>query len=257
MRLAPAPDSSAQPAGVPDVGMPAGLAARIAAFDWPRLEAELDRDGFATIPALLDAGTCAAVGALYACAARFRSRVSMQRHGFGRGEYQYFADPLPQLVAGLRAECYLRLAPLANRWQARLGRSERFPADLPGFLQRCHAAGQSRPTPLLLRYGVGDYNCLHQDLYGANVFPLQLIVLLSAPGRDFEGGELVLTEQRARRQSRVSVVPLAQGDAAVIAVHERPIAGLRGTGRVSQRHGVSRIRAGRRDTLGVIFHDAA
>ena len=242
-------------AGLPDVAMPFDLAAHVDSLDWRCIDAALDADGFATIPGLLDVQACAALSALYPCAARFRSRISMQRHGFGRGEYQYFDYPLPSLIAGLRAQVYPQLASIANRWGAALGSNERFPADLSTFLQRCHAGGQMRPTPLLLRYGPGDYNCLHQDLYGANVFPLQLIVLLSRPGCDFRGGELVLTEQRPRMQSRVSVVPLAQGDAAVIAVHQRPVAGARGSHRVNQRHGVSRVLAGQRDTLGVIFHD--
>ncbi len=250
-------DWQPDPAGLPDVAMPADLAARIESLDWPCIEAALDADGFATMAGLLTAQACAALADLYPCSARFRSRVSMQRHGFGRGEYQYFAQPLPELVAGLRVEVFRHLVPLANRWQAALGLKERFPADLPSFLAHCRANGQSRPTPLLLRYGPGDYNCLHQDLYGANVFPLQLIVLLSRPGFDFSGGELVLTEQRPRMQSRVSVVPLAQGDAVVIAVHQRPVAGTRGHYRVNQRHGVSRVLAGQRNALGVIFHDAS
>jgi hypothetical protein len=181
----------------------------------------------------------------------------MARHGFGRGEYQYFARPLPPLVASLRTALYPRLVPMANRWHAALGIDTRFPADHNAYLARCHAAGQDKPTPLLLQYGPGDYNCLHQDLYGAHVFPLQVVVLLSQPERDFEGGEFVMTEQRPRMQSRPMVVPLAQGDAAVIAVHHRPVQGTRGTYRVNLRHGVSEVRAGRRHTLGIIFHDAA
>ena len=188
---------------------------------------------------------------------RFRSRVVMARHGFGRGEYQYFAYPLPDLVAGLRGAFYARLAPVANRWNEAMGIAARYPADHAAFLQRCHAAGQTRPTPLLLRYGSGDYNCLHQDLYGEHVFPLQVAVLLSEPGEAFEGGEFVLTEQRPRMQSRAHVVPLRRGDAVAFAVHHRPARGSRGVYRTVLRHGVSALRSGRRHTLGVIFHDAA
>ncbi|HSN33970.1 MAG TPA: 2OG-Fe(II) oxygenase [Ideonella sp.] len=235
----------------------ADLAARVAAVDWPALEAALDAEGTARIARLLDAGECAALAALYDDDARFRSRVVMARHGFGRGEYKYFADPLPGPVAALRSACYARLVPTANRWHEALGEASRFPSCHDEFLARCHAAGQRRPTPLLLRYDAGDYNCLHQDLYGPHVFPLQVVLLLSRPGGDFEGGELVLTEQRPRMQSRALVLALQQGDAAVIAVHRRPVPGRRGTARVNLRHGVSRVRRGRRHTLGLIFHDAA
>jgi hypothetical protein len=224
---------------------------------WAEIAAELDAHGCALIPRLLDAQTCAAVASWYDRPGLFRSTVVMGRHGFGRGEYRYFADPLPDLVADLRGELYPPLAVIANRWNDQLGRAERFPARHAEFLDRCHAAGQRRPTPLLLRYGPGDYNCLHQDLYGAHVFPLQVAILLNAPGRDFEGGEFVLTEQRPRMQSRVEVAPLAQGDAVIFPVHHRPVRGSRGTYRVNLRHGVSRLRAGQRHTLGVIFHDAA
>ncbi len=196
------------------------------------------------------------MAALYDGGAAFRSRVVMSRHGFGRGEYQYFAYPLPDPVQALRAALYPRLAPLANRWNDRMGIGVRYPADHAGFLARCHAAGQLRPTPLLLRYGPEDYNCLHQDLYGEHVFPLQAAVLLSQPGRDFTGGEFVLTEQRPRMQSRAEVAPLTQGDLIVFAVHHRPVTGTRGAYRVNLRHGVSRIRSGARHTLGVIFHNA-
>jgi hypothetical protein len=229
----------------------------IAAIDWARVGAELDAFGCATTGPLLDAAACEALAALYDREDGFRSRIVMARHGFGRGEYKYFAAPLPEPVAALRTGFWPHLAPIANRWNAAMGLAPRFPADHADFLARCHAAGQARPTPLLLRYGPGDYNCLHQDLYGEHVFPLQVAVLLSAPGRDFTGGEFVLTEQHPRMQSRAEVVPLAQGEGVVFAVHHRPVQGTRGPYRVTLRHGVSRIRGGRRHTLGVIFHDAA
>jgi uncharacterized protein len=232
------------------------LADRLAAIDAARLAAELDADGAAVIAQLLTPDECAAIAARYD-GDGFRSRVVMAAHGFGRGEYRYFAYPLPPLVAALRAGLYPTLAPIANRWAAALGRPADFPADHAAFLARCHAAGQVRPTPLLLRYVEGDHNCLHQDLYGDHVFPLQVAILLAAPGRDFTGGELVITEQRPRRQSRPMVVPLGLGDAAVFAVRDRPVHGARGVARVQLRHGVSRVRSGRRHTLGVIFHDAA
>ncbi len=197
------------------------------------------------------------MAALYSDDSRFRSRVIMSRHGFGRGEYKYFTYPLPPIVAGLRTALYTRLAPVANEWSRRLGEELRYPQSLEEFLERCHAAGQVKPTPLLLQYGLDDYNCLHQDLYGEWVFPLQLTVLLSQPDRDFSGGEFVLTEQRPRMQSRAEVVPLAQGDGVLFAVHHRPVHGTRGEYRVKLRHGVSRVRSGRRHTLGIIFHDAS
>jgi hypothetical protein len=231
------------------------LADRVAAVDIVRLAGELDAHGAAVVPQLLTADECHALAALYA-GDGFRSRVVMAAHGFGRGEYQYFADPLPPVVGELRARWYPRLVPIASRWAAALG-GDAFPADHASFLARCHAAGQLRPTPLLLRYGEGDYNCLHQDLYGEHVFPLQVAILLSQPGRDFTGGEFVMTEQRPRMQSRPMVVPLAQGDAVVFAVHHRPVQGTRGVYRVNLRHGVSRVRSGQRHTLGIIFHDAA
>ncbi|HWT10137.1 MAG TPA: 2OG-Fe(II) oxygenase [Roseomonas sp.] len=230
---------------------------RIAALDWARIGADLDAFGCATTGVLLDPAECAAIAGLYDREEGFRSRIVMARHGFGRGEYKYFAAPLPDAVAGLRAGFWPHLAPIANRWNEAMGLAPRFPDRHAEFLARCHAAGQTRPTPLLLRYGEGDYNCLHQDLYGEHVFPLQVAILLSAPGRDFSGGEFVLTEQRPRMQSRAEVVPLAQGEGVVFAVHHRPVQGTRGTYRVNLRHGVSRIRSGRRHTLGVIFHDAA
>jgi len=229
---------------------------RLSAADWPRLTAELDERGVATLPGLFDRATCRAVAAAYDDAEMFRSRVIMAKHGFGRGEYRYFDYPLPFDLAALRATLYEALVPLANRWNERLKVDARYPAMHREFLARCQGAGQARPTPLLLKYGAGDYNCLHRDLYGEHVFPLQMAVLLSAPGVDFDGGEFVVTEQRPRMQSRVEVVPLAQGDAVVFAVSERPACGARGAYRVTHRHGVSRLRRGARFTLGVILHDA-
>jgi hypothetical protein len=239
--------------------MPARIepAARTAHIDWPLAAASLDARGFAVLPGLLDAPACEALRESYDNDTLFRSRVVMQRHGFGRGEYRYFAYPLPEPVARLRAALYPPLAQVANRWQERLGSALRFPPRHAEFIERCHAAGQTRPTPLLLRYGAGDYNCLHQDLYGEHVFPLQVVSLLSLPGAEFTGGELVLVEQRPRMQSRATVVPLAQGDAVVFAVNERPVQGARGAWRVKLRHGVSTVRSGQRSTLGLIFHDAA
>jgi hypothetical protein len=235
--------------------MPA-LATRLAAIDWPALAASLDAEGWAVVPGLLGAADCDGLAARYDAAEGFRSHVHMARHGFGRGEYRYFSYPLPEPVAGLRAALYARLAPIANRWHERMGMGVRFPEAHADFLARCHAAGQARPTPLLLDYGPGDYNCLHQDLYGEHVFPLQLAVLLSAPGADFAGGEFILTEQRPRMQSRAAVVPLGKGDAVVFAVNARPVRGSRGDYRVAMRHGVSALRSGRRRVLGIIFHDA-
>jgi len=234
-----------------------GVARRIAAADWNAIGAALDADGVATLPNLLTTRESASLAAMYDDALRFRSRVVMQRHQFGRGEYQYFAYPLPALVHLLREELYPHLAPVANRWTERLGTTDVFPPDHEAFLRRCHAAGQHRPTPLLLRYGEGDYNCLHQDLYGEHVFPLQVVTLLSEPGTDFDGGELVLVEQRPRAQSAARVVALRRGDAAIIATHHRPQRGARGWHRVNLRHGVSRVLRGRRFTAGIIFHDAA
>jgi hypothetical protein len=229
---------------------------RVAALDWPQVERDLDAYGNATLEGLLTPEECAMLAGLYADEARFRSRVVMARHGFGRGEYQYFAYPLPELVAGLRAALYPPLAQVANRWNEGLRIDVRYPPDHASFLERCHRAGQERPTPLLLQYGPGDYNCLHQDLYGEHVFPLQVAILLAEPGRDFTGGEFVLAEQRPRLQSRPEVVPLRQGDAVAFAVHHRPVEGSRGSYRVTLRHGVSRLRSGHRHTLGIIFHDA-
>jgi hypothetical protein len=225
-------------------------------MDWVRVADDLTSRGSAVLETLLSPGECRAMAALYPEAHHFRSRVIMARHGFGRGEYQYFAYPLPDLIEGLRTALYPRLAPIANQWNERMGIDVRYPATHAEFLGLCHDAGQRRPTPLLLRYEEGDYNCLHQDLYGELAFPLQVTILLSEPGRDFTGGEFVLTEQRPRMQSRAEVVPLGQGDAVVFAVHHRPVKGARGSYRVNLRHGVSRIRSGRRHTVGVIFHDA-
>jgi hypothetical protein len=226
-------------------------------IDWKNIAAELDAQGWAVLPRLLDAPSCDGLTALYEDDARFRSRVMMARHGFGKGEYKYFAYPLPAPVAALRQALYPPLAAIANRWHERLAIETRFPEDHAAFLARCHDADQARPTPLLLRYGSGDYNCLHQDLYGEQVFPLQVAVLLAQPVADFTGGEFVLTEQRPRMQSRAMVVPLAKGDAVMFAVNQRPVQGMRGDYRVTTRHGVSRILTGRRHTLGIIFHDAA
>jgi hypothetical protein len=231
--------------------------ARLAAFDWPRVLQQLDAQGHAMLPGLLAPAACDRIASLYDRPALFRSKVVMARHGFGRGEYQYFGYPLPSPVGELRAALYPRLVPLANQWNESMGIDVRYPQRHAEFLERCHHAGQQRPTPLLLRYGTGDYNCLHQDLYGEHVFPLQVAVLLSEPWRDFTGGEFVLTEQRPRMQSRPHVVPLSEGDAVIFAVHHRPVRGSRGSYRVNLRHGVSELRSGRRHTLGIIFHDAS
>ena len=227
------------------------------AIDWPCVADDLDARGWALTPRLLDDDDCAALAGLYDQEAGFRSRVVMARHGFGRGEYRYFSYPLPAAVAALRENLYPPLAAIANGWAQRLGEARRFPPTLDGMLDRCHAAGQTRPTPLLLKYGPGDYNCLHQDLYGEHIFPLQAALLLDQPGEDFDGGEFVLVEQRPRQQSAPTVVPLARGRAVIFAVRERPHDGARGVHRRILRHGVSEVRSGRRRTLGVIFHDAA
>ncbi|WP_020592804.1 2OG-Fe(II) oxygenase [Kiloniella laminariae] len=227
------------------------------AFSTTVLTQDLARDGYALLPGLLSAETCRALSGSYQQPDQFRSRVVMARHGFGQGEYQYFAYPLPPEVAQLRESLYRSLAPIANSWNAEMGIETRFPTELSDFLERCHQAGQLKPTPLLLQYGPGDYNCLHQDVYGDLVFPLQVACLLSKPGEDFTGGELVLTEQRPRMQSRAEVVPLLQGDAVIFPVRHRPKQGTRGIYRVNMRHGVSRLRSGQRHTLGLIFHDAA
>lgn len=238
------------------VALPSGLRARIEGLDWPAAAADLDAYGCAVIKGVLSAEHCEALIKTYQDDGLFRSRVVMARHGFGRGEYKYFAYPLPDLVADLRSALYPRLAAIANRWNTAMDLPVRYPDKHQEFLQRCHDAGQQKPTPLLLRYTEGDFNCLHQDVYGEHVFPLQVAFLLSTPGRDFTGGEFVLTEQRPRMQSRVEVVPLGRGDGVVFAVTQRPVEGSRGFYRVALRHGVSRVRSGERYVLGVIFHDA-
>jgi hypothetical protein len=234
-----------------------GAVARVNGLDWHQIGKDLDEQGSALLQGVLSAEECKAVAALYPEESIFRSRVVMGRHGFGRGEYKYFSHPLPRLIEGLRTELYRRLAPVANRWNEAMGIEVRYPDRHADFVQRCHDAGQLRPTPLLLQYGPGDYNCLHQDLYGEHVFPIQVAILLSEPQSDFTGGEFVLTEQRPRMQSRPEVVPLRQGDAVAFAVHHRPVQGTRGTYRVNLRHGVSRLRSGQRHTVGIIFHDAS
>lgn len=229
---------------------------RVGEMDWPEIAEHLDGNGWAVLSGLLSASECRSIAGLYGENDIFRSHIIMARHGFGRGEYKYFSYPLPDTIAGLRTALYPQLAPIANRWNEAMGIDVRYPAEHADFIKRCHKAGQARPTPLLLQYGAGDYNCLHQDLYGEHVFPLQVAILLSEPEQDFTGGEFVLTEQRPRMQSRAAVVPLKQGDAVVFAVHQRPVQGTRGTYRVNLRHGVSQLRSGHRHTVGIIFHDA-
>jgi hypothetical protein len=230
--------------------------ARVAAYDWQAIIGELDSFGCAVLPKLLSPEECATIAALYPHEEHFRSHVIMGRHGFGKGEYRYFNYPLPELLGGLRTALYPHLAGLANQWNERMGLDQRFPASHTTYLKQCHNAGQTRATPLLLQYVPGDFNCLHQDLYGDLVFPVQVAILLSEPGKDFTGGEFCMTEQRPRMQSRVEVVSLRQGDAVAFAVNNRPVQGTRGTYRVNLRHGVSRIRSGMRHTVGIIFHDA-
>lgn len=234
----------------------AGAIKRIEALDWQEISKNLDDQGSAVLYGVLSSDECKALAALYTNDSIFRSRVVMGRHGFGRGEYKYFNYPLPILVEDVRAALYSRLVLVANKWNESMSIDVRYPPKHADFIQRCHDAGQSRPTPLLLQYGPGDYNCLHQDLYGEHVFPIQVAILLSEPQADFTGGEFVLTEQRPRMQSRPEVVPLRQGDAVAFAVHHRPVQGTRGTYRVNLRHGVSRLRTGQRHTIGIIFHDA-
>jgi len=243
-------------AGPIELLVSSGIGARVRSIDWTRVSQALDAQGSAVLEHLLLPDECLALATLYPKDELFRSRVVMSRHGFGRGEYKYFKYPLPELIAELRTTVYPHLVEIANRWNESMGINVRFPAKHADFITRCHHAGQTKPTPLLLQYGAEDYNCLHQDLYGEHVFPLQLAILLSEPGRDFHGGEFVMTEQRPRMQSRAEVVPLRQGDGVVFAVHNRPVRGARGVYRVNLRHGVSRVRSGRRHTLGVIFHDA-
>lgn len=230
---------------------------KLSAIDCIQIGAELDARGFAVLPSLLTPSQADATAALYDKDQGFRSHIHMARHNFGRGEYRYFSYPLPPLVETLRTALYAQLAPIANRWNERMGLDIRYPAAHADYLNQCHSAGQTRPTPLLLRYGAGDYNCLHQDLYGDHIFPLQVAVLLNQPRDDFTGGEFILTEQRPRMQSRASVVPLTKGDAVIFAVNDRPVKGARGDYRVKMRHGVSTIHTGRRHTLGIIFHDAS
>jgi uncharacterized protein len=241
----------------PAAATAATIKARVATLDWTAIASALERYGCATTGALLSAEQCATLTQSYGADAPFRSRIVMSRHGFGRGEYKYFAYPLPEFVAALRTALYPPLAQIANRWNAAMGVDVKYPPEHTAYLQRCHKAGQVKPTPLLLQYGEGDYNCLHQDIYGENIFPLQVAFLLSRPGDDFTGGEFVLTEQRPRMQSRAEVVPLQQGEGVIFPVHHRPVQGTRGTYRVNMRHGVGRLRSGHRHTLGVIFHDAA
>jgi hypothetical protein len=230
--------------------------ARIARYDWTPVTRDLDSYGCAVLPKLLSPEESSVIAALYPNESHFRSHIHMARHGFGKGEYRYFKYPLPDLLGGLRTALYPQLADVANAWNGRMGFDERYPDDHASFLKRCHAAGQTRPTPLLLQYVTGDFNCLHQDLYGELAFPIQVAILLSEPGKDFTGGEFVITEQRPRMQSRAEVVPLRQGDAVVFAVHNRPVQGSKGNYRVNLRHGVSRVRSGIRHTVGIIFHDA-
>jgi uncharacterized protein len=238
------------------IASPYTMAERLRAIDWEQVSHDLDAQGNAKVERLLSREECQRLAALYPHDELFRSRVVMARHGFGRGEYQYLKYPLPELIAALRTTIYPYLVPIANRWNTAMGIQIRYPAKHAEFIVRCHRAGQTKPTPLLLQYGMDDYNCLHQDLYGEHVFPLQLTILLSEPQKDFTGGEFVMTEQRPRMQSRPEVVPLQQGDAVVFAVHHRPVRGTRDIYRVSLKHGVSRVRSGHRHTLGVIFHDA-
>jgi hypothetical protein len=240
-----------------DIGAREDIGARIEGFDWERVRDDLDLAGNAVLPGLLSQGECDGLAGLYPAEEPFRSRIVMAKHGFGRGEYRYFRYPLPEPVASLRTALYPHLAPVADRWNAALGVDVRYPATHEEFLACCHAAGQTRPTPLLLRYLAGDYNCLHQDVYGEHVFPLQVAILLSEPGLDFTGGEFVMTEQRPRMQSRAEVVPLRKGDGVVFTVRNRPVRGSRGVYRVNLRHGVSRIRSGVRHVVGIIFHDAS
>lgn len=240
----------------PPITKEPSIESTVESFDWSRVGGDVDARGWALLDGILSPTQCRALAGLYERKEVFRKRIVMAQHGFGRGEYQYFAYPLPAIIGDLRTALYPRLAPIADRWNETMGIEVRYPARLEEFLERCHAAGQVRPTPLLLQYGPEDFNALHQDLYGEHVFPFQVVFLLSQPGQDFTGGEFVLTEQRPRMQSRAEVIPITQGDAAIFAVHHRPARGQRGFYRVNLRHGVSRIRSGRRHTAGIIFHDA-
>jgi hypothetical protein len=235
---------------------PASIMQGVEGSDWNAIGRDLNASGCAVLPRLLSQDECASIATLYAHEEHFRSHIHMARHGFGKGEYRYFKYPLPEPIGELRTALYAHAAALANTWNKRMNIDARYPAHHADYLEICHKAGQIRPTPLLLQYTAGDFNCLHQDLYGDLAFPLQVTVLLSAPNEDFTGGEFVLTEQRPRMQSRVEVVPLRQGDAVLFAVHNRPVQGSKGSYRVNLRHGVSRVRSGRRHTLGIIFHDA-
>jgi hypothetical protein len=252
-----AEEADPMPDAVAQISEASGAVARIESLNWSQITNELNDQGSSLLKNVLTPEECVALSNLYPNEDRFRSRVVMGRHGFGRGEYKYFSYPLPRIVQEMRTALYRELAPIANHWNKSMGIEVRYPEEHANFIQRCHDAGQLRPTPLLLQYGPGDYNCLHQDLYGEHVFPIQVAFLLSEPGRDFEGGEFVLTEQRPRMQSRPEVIPLRQGDAVAFAVHHRPVQGTRGTYRVNLRHGVSRLRSGHRHTVGVIFHDAS
>ena len=247
---------SARPSSTSSASAASSAEIRVTAYDWDALAGELDTYGCAVLPKLLSAEECRSIAELYPDESHFRSHIHMARHGFGKGEYRYFKYPLPDLLGGLRTALYPRLADVANEWNARMGIDRRYPGNHAAFLKQCHDAGQARPTPLLLQYVSGDFNCLHQDLYGDLAFPIQVAILLSAPRVDFTGGEFVLTEQRPRMQSRAEVVPLRQGDAVAFAVHNRPVQGSKGSYRVNLRHGVSRVRSGMRHTVGIIFHDA-
>jgi uncharacterized protein len=256
MRTAPRRKQPRGSEADPQVEESMAAVARVESSGWSQIDDELSGSGSAVLKGILSPQQCTELARMFGNDRRFRSHIVMAKHGFGRGEYKYFSYPLPDLVQGLRAVLYEKLACIANRWNEAMGGAVRYPAKHRDFLRRCHEAGQERPTPLLLQYGEGDYNCLHQDLYGEHVFPIQAAVLLSEPGRDFTGGEFVLMEQRPRMQSRAEVVPLRQGDAVAFAVHHRPVRGSRGFYRVNLRHGVSRVRSGQRHTLGIIFHDA-
>jgi hypothetical protein len=247
---------SARPSSTSSASAASSAEIRVTAYDWDALAGELDTYGCAVLPKLLSAEECRSIAELYPDESHFRSHIHMARHGFGKGEYRYFKYPLPDLLGGLRTALYPRLADVANEWNARMGIDRRYPSNHAAFLKQCHDAGQARPTPLLLQYVSGDFNCLHQDLYGDLAFPVQVAILLSEPRVDFTGGEFVLTEQRPRMQSRAEVVPLRQGDAVAFAVHNRPVQGSKGSYRVNLRHGVSRVRSGMRHTVGIIFHDA-